>query len=756
MILDHLFFFFFFLITTNSITHFLRAYSEDQDQIWIFALSIQLHFTTSLVIGQTQSQTVLYSLKKTNELHTKTLESIYCGLHIQTRNPNTSAPHHISKTFNITNKKYTMVRYNIPSILSILTTTTLSFFLSTITTTPFSSSSSSPSIFANAQQGEIPQEVIDIRYGAWTELGRGIGEENEGDLTGYSVASSAEGTIVAIGAPKHTSTYGKHAGRVRVYEYNQYTDTWRKLGSDIVGDVGDESGFSVALSITGEFLAVGAPKCSVLQKNQSTGKREFIKKEAGCVRVYERTIELGDEGNNIWEKLGDTLTGQDAFDHFGYDVAINDIYTAINEQNEDLDMVQVAIGAPGAKSALDQIVGRAYLKEFVIDGTENWVDASLNGDGDEYVGEGTPGSEFGSSVSLSIDNDLMLVGAPKANENIMDGFTIRSAGKVMLFERKMDSDDKQRWRDVSKITFYGDEEGNECGRSVSMTLRGTYIAFGCPMASYYDMQDTFIREAGQVLVYKIEFKDGEWTWQAAGSNEVLGENAGDYFGTSISLGEDAEYDVDNIFLAVGAPNNYPSSTKQKAGHVRVYHLKEYDWRRANLDIDGLNAFDEFGTSVSVSYDGHRVIAGAPGQSGYAKIYDLKYTEAPTPVPTFTPTKTGRRRPIGGGNPTSNKPPHKMEDLIYDRNNRTRSSLLLGVLFLVMIPAMIFLVFKGYLYWRGRRSYNSDFGADVHVATPSDLELSRSVNAAPGADGTFAQPLHGMSSSGTGEVTRDII
>jgi len=53
----------------------------------------------------------------------------------------------------------------------------------------------------------------------------------------------------------------------------------------------------------------------------------------------------------------------------------------------------------------------------------------------------------------------------------------------------------------------------------------------------------------------------------------------------------------------------------------VWHLKNGDtWMKANLDIDGDEAFDELGTSVSISYDGTRVAAGAPGGDGYAKVY----------------------------------------------------------------------------------------------------------------------------------------
>ena len=62
-----------------------------------------------------------------------------------------------------------------------------------------------------------------IPYRLWHQLGRGIGNDNLGDLTGYAVATSASGYTVAVASPLHTSLTEsnppKHAGRVRVYQY---------------------------------------------------------------------------------------------------------------------------------------------------------------------------------------------------------------------------------------------------------------------------------------------------------------------------------------------------------------------------------------------------------------------------------------------------------------------------------------------------------------------------------------------------------
>ena len=74
---------------------------------------------------------------------------------------------------------------------------------------------------ADAHQDFDDDSLISDRL--WHQLGRGIGNDNLGDLTGYAVATSASGYTVAVASPLHTSLTEsnppKHAGRVRVYQY---------------------------------------------------------------------------------------------------------------------------------------------------------------------------------------------------------------------------------------------------------------------------------------------------------------------------------------------------------------------------------------------------------------------------------------------------------------------------------------------------------------------------------------------------------
>jgi hypothetical protein len=87
----------------------------------------------------------------------------------------------------------------------------------------------------------------------WTQRGADIDGEAGSDESGHSVSLSNNGNTVAIGAIKNDGT-GLNTGQVRVYDWDG--TNWTQRGSDINGDscLGQEFGFSVALSEDGDTL----------------------------------------------------------------------------------------------------------------------------------------------------------------------------------------------------------------------------------------------------------------------------------------------------------------------------------------------------------------------------------------------------------------------------------------------------------------------------------------------------------------------
>ena len=228
---------------------------------------------------------------------------------------------------------------------------------------------------SNDDNGDGSGHVRVYRYinSNWVQLGADINGEAARDESGSSVSLSADGSIVAIGAPKN----GLSFGHVRIYQY--INSSWQQLGADIDGESGsDYSGWSVSLSADGSTVAIGAYLNSGINSVNS-----------GSVRVYQYT-------NSSWQKLGSDIDGEGQRDLFGHSVSLS------------ADGGVVAIGAPdsdgnGFKS------GRVRVYRYT---GLNWVQLGTA----EIDGEAL-GDQSGWSVSLSADGNTVAIGAPQNDGN---------------------------------------------------------------------------------------------------------------------------------------------------------------------------------------------------------------------------------------------------------------------------------------------------------------------------------------------------
>ncbi len=99
--------------------------------------------------------------------------------------------------------------------------------------------------------------------------------------------------------------------------------------------------------------------------------------------------------------------------------------------------------------------------------------------------------------------------------------------------------------------------------------------------------------------------------------DIDDEAAGDYSGKSISLSSDGST------VAIGAPNN--AGNGNDSGHVWVYKNSANVWTQLGTDIDGEEADNQSGASVSLSSDGSTVAIGVSenmDRSGHVSIHDL--------------------------------------------------------------------------------------------------------------------------------------
>lgn len=89
----------------------------------------------------------------------------------------------------------------------------------------------------------------------WQPLGGQIRGEHPGDQAG-ALALSGDGSSLAIGAAAN-SDGGRAAGNARVFRWNG--ENWRQLGGDIDGSENSMLGAAVDISANGSIVAVGAP-----------------------------------------------------------------------------------------------------------------------------------------------------------------------------------------------------------------------------------------------------------------------------------------------------------------------------------------------------------------------------------------------------------------------------------------------------------------------------------------------------------------
>ena len=401
-----------------------------------------------------------------------------------------------------------------------------------------------------ADSGHV--RVYELVGGAWTQLGADLDGEAAGDRSGGSVALSADGNRLAVGASSNDGN-GADSGHVRVYEL--VGGAWVQLGVDLNGeDAGDRSGRSVALSADGSRLAVGAPY------NDSNGA------DSGHVRVYEWTA-------GGWSQLGAELHGEE--DRSGSLVALS------------ADGTRLTVGAP-LYDGDSPITGRVRVYRFAA-GVWTKLGAYLYGE--SYLGQ-TGSNE---TVALSADGTRLAVGSPSFHNG--------GPGSVRVYELVGGA-----WVPLG-VDLDGEDAGDESGISVALSADGTRLAVG---ALFNDGNSSW---AGHVRVYGLI---GD-TWEQLGA-DLDGEDAGDVSGRSVALSADGNR------LAVGAPFN--DGNGADSGHVRVYELVGGAWTQLGADLDGEAAGDVSGVSVALSADGNRLAVGAPSNdgngadSGHVRVYEL--------------------------------------------------------------------------------------------------------------------------------------
>ena len=326
-----------------------------------------------------------------------------------------------------------------------------------------------------------------------------------------------------------------NSGSAYVFRLNG--SSWTEQAKLTASDGAADDFFGQSVSISGDYVIVGAPYDNTL---------------GGSAYIFKR------DGSR-WTQQAKLLTSDGTtFDLFGKSVSISDDYAIVGADHDDNN---------------EEDSGSAYI--FKRNGASWTEEAKL------LASDGVANDLFGNSVSIS--GDYAIVGAPFDYPD----------GAAYVFKR-----DGTSWIEQAKLTAPGGAAGryfsdpilissprphDSFGRSVSIS--GDYAIVG----AYAD--DSNGTHSGSAYIFK---RDGSsWTEQVKLS--ALDGGTGDIFGWSVSISRDYA-----IIGAAGGDGNEPDSGSAYI-FKRSDHYDGPNWcQQAKLIASDGATSDVFGRSVSIS------------------------------------------------------------------------------------------------------------------------------------------------------------
>ena len=315
-----------------------------------------------------------------------------------------------------------------------------------------------------------------------------------------------------------------------------------QLGNTIAGAAaGDQLGFTVSLSEDGTRMATGS------------GYSDEGGVESGKAQVFEWN-------GSDWTQMGNNFQAEGAGDLLGS-------YISLSANGERVAMGAVRNDGNGVNSG--------HARIFDWNGS-NWAQIGSDIDGL------SSGDGFGRSLRLSGDGSTVAIGSPYANNE---------AGYVRVFELV-----GFEWEQKG-ATITGLAEGDRA-RFCALSGNGDVLAVGAG-------QDN--GERGYVRVFMW---DGVRAWSQVGSL-ITGLSDGDYLGYGLDISSDG------LVLAVGAPGGDTSN-----GYAQIYALSSTQWE-LKTTIQGEDEGGRFGNRVSLSSNGMRLSVGAwkAEETGVVQVFE---------------------------------------------------------------------------------------------------------------------------------------
>ena len=434
-----------------------------------------------------------------------------------------------------------------------------------------------------------------------------------GDVFGDSVALSADGSTLAVGAwgedsittgidGNQADNSAERAGAV--YVFVRDATTWRQQAYIKASNSGgnDCFGRSIGLSADGSTLVVGAYAESSSATGINGDQADNAATYAGAAYVFTRS-------NTTWSQqayIKPSNTG--AGDFFGRKVALSadGATLAVSAYIEDGAATGIN-GNQADNSARDAGAVYIFTRAGAIWGQQAYIKASNTGAYDY----------FGFPMALSNDGSTLAVGA--VNEDSADtgidgnqpNNSAADSGAVYVFRRF-----GAVWAQQAYIKASNTGAQDRFGSSIALSADGTTMAVGADQEDSAavglagNQADNSAENAGAMYVFKRI--DAIWTQQAYIKASNAG--AGDNFGSEVALS------ADGMILAVGARSEASAATGVNgdqsdnsaagAGAVYLFSYNDAAWdQEAYIKASNTGPADLFGFSIALSSDGLTLAVG---------------------------------------------------------------------------------------------------------------------------------------------------
>jgi len=487
----------------------------------------------------------------------------------------------------------------------------------------------------SAGEAAAPARTLEqIHYIKASNPGYGDQFGTGGTLLGDAVALSDDGSTLAVGASfeasgsagingdqSDDSVYGAGA----VYVFTDDGGTWSQQAYIKASNPGltDNFGYAVELSEDGNTMAVSA----YFEASGATGvgadQADDSIPQAGAVYVFTRSggvwsqqayIKASNTGHlpEDENEIGDG-------DQFGFSIALSD----------DGNTLAVGAIAEDSASASDQgdnsLLSAGAVYVFERTGSQ-WAQRA-------YLKPSNPGAGdlFGYSLALTADANTLVIGSydedgSLAGTNEVQDDDVGGAGAVYVFERDGDS-----WVQTAYLKGSYVERNDSIGVAVDISDDGTTLAataldedsFATGVNPMPPPESDWQSDTSTGGMYIFVREAGTWTQQAYLKASNTGRE--DWFGSRMDLSGDGNTLAASAQLedsaAQGIDGPQGDDSAQEAGAVYLFTRENGVWtQRAYIKGDNTEAYDEFGSSVSLSRDGHLLAVGARGEdSGAAGI-----------------------------------------------------------------------------------------------------------------------------------------